>query len=59
MHVAVKIVRSAGLIILFVVVAMLGILSGVLFAYAGDLPQITALDDYRPNTISRVSVCRR
>ena len=54
MHVAVKIARSAGLIILFVVVAMLGILSGVLFAYAGDLPQITALDDYRPNTISRV-----
>jgi penicillin-binding protein 1A len=54
MHVAIKIARSAGLIILFVVVAMLGILSGVLFAYAGDLPQITALDDYRPNTISRV-----
>jgi penicillin-binding protein 1A len=54
MHVAVKIARSAGLIIVFVVVAMLGILSGVLFAYAGDLPQITALDDYRPNTISRV-----
>ena len=54
MHVAIKIARSAGLIILFAVVAMLGILSGVLFAYAGDLPQITALDDYRPNTISRV-----
>jgi len=35
-------------------VAGLGVLSGVIFAYAGDLPQITALDDYRPNTISRV-----
>ena len=54
MHVVVKIARSAGLIILFATVAMLGILSGVLFAYAGDLPQISALDNYRPSTISRV-----
>lgn len=54
MHVVVRIARGAGLIFLFLVVAGLGILSGVLFAYATDLPQITALDDYRPNTISRV-----
>ena len=33
---------------------MAGILSGVLFAYAGDLPQISALDDYAPSTITRV-----
>ena len=33
---------------------MLGILSGVLFAYAGDLPQVSALDDYTPSTITRV-----
>jgi len=33
---------------------MLGILSGVLFAYAGDLPQISALDNYTPSTITRV-----
>src|SRR5258708_22245587 len=33
---------------------MLGILSGVLFAYAGDLPEISALDRYNPNTITRV-----
>jgi penicillin-binding protein 1A len=26
----------------------------VLFAYAGDLPQITALDNYNPSTITRV-----
>ena len=31
-----------------------GIASGVIFAYAGDLPQISALDDYAPSTISRV-----
>src|SRR5438874_6431890 len=33
---------------------MLGILSGVMFAYAGDLPQVSALDDYSPSTITRV-----
>ena len=27
---------------------------GVLFAYAGDLPEISALDNYQPNTITRV-----
>ena len=26
----------------------------MLFAYAGDLPQISALDDYAPSTITRV-----
>ena len=34
--------------------AALGITTGVLFAYAGDLPKISALDDYAPSTISRV-----
>ena len=33
---------------------MLGLASGVFFAYAGDLPRISALDDYAPSTISRV-----
>ena len=54
MRLVVRIARSAGLIILFVTVAMAGILSGVLVAYSTDLPEISALDDYRPNTISRV-----
>src|SRR2546423_9351002 len=36
------------------VVAIAGIASGVLFAYAGDLPQITALDNYNPSTITRL-----
>ena len=53
-HYVVSIARNAGIIALFVVAAMLGILSGVLFAYAGDLPQISALDDYTPSTITRV-----
>src|SRR5258708_11919635 len=33
---------------------MLGVLSGVMFAYAGDLPAVSALDNYSPSTITRV-----
>src|SRR6476660_8908721 len=44
----------AGLVALFIVVALLGVLSGVMFAYAGDLPQISALDHYAPSAITRV-----
>lgn len=47
-------VAQAGLVLLFVVAALLGTLSGVLVAFAGDVPQITALDDYRPSTITRL-----
>jgi penicillin-binding protein 1A len=50
----VKVARGAGLFLLFVAVALLGAASGVFFAYADDLPQISALDDYAPSTISRV-----
>lgn len=53
-HVVIRFARRAGIIALFIVAAMAGILSGVLFAYAGDLPQISALDDYTPSTITRV-----
>ena len=49
-----SIARQAGLAMLFVVAAMLGTLSGVLFAFTDDLPQISALDDYRPSTITRL-----
>ncbi len=50
----VKLARRAGLIALFVIAAILGIATGVIFAFAGDLPQISALDDYAPSTITRV-----
>ena len=53
-RVAVRVAQRAGLVILFVVAALLGALGGVLFAFAGDLPGISALDDYRPNTITRL-----
>src|SRR5476649_1210315 len=53
-HVVIKVARNAGIVALFVVVAMLGIVSGVMFAYAGDLPQVSALDNYSPSTITRI-----
>jgi penicillin-binding protein 1A len=53
-HVVVKVARNAGLIALFIVAAVLGVLSGVMFAYAGDLPQVSALDNYSPSTITRI-----
>src|SRR5205809_3514195 len=53
-HVVIKVARKAGIIALFIMAAMLGILSGVMFAYAGDLPQVSALDNYSPSTITRI-----
>lgn len=50
----VRIARNAVLVLLFVVAAVLGAASGAFFVYAGDLPQVSALDDYAPNTITRV-----
>jgi penicillin-binding protein 1A len=50
----VKLAKSAGIVILFVLAAVLGTVSGVLIAFSGDLPQISALDDYAPSTITRV-----
>jgi penicillin-binding protein 1A len=54
MKVAVRYARHAGIAALFVAAALLGTLSGVLFAYSDDLPEISALDNYAPNTITRV-----
>jgi penicillin-binding protein 1A len=52
--VAVRYARHAGIAALFVAAALLGTLSGVLFAYSDDLPEVSALDSYSPNTITRV-----
>ncbi|MCH2277302.1 MAG: transglycosylase domain-containing protein, partial [Vicinamibacterales bacterium] len=51
----IRIARQASLIAMFVGVAILGAISGVLFAFTGDLPQISALDDYAPSVITRVN----
>jgi penicillin-binding protein 1A len=53
-HYVIRVARGAAVAALFVAAAALGLLSGVLFAYAGDLPQISALDRYAPSTITRV-----
>jgi penicillin-binding protein 1A len=54
MKYVVKIARNAGIAAMFIVVALLGTVSGVVFAYASDLPLISALDNYTPHTITRV-----
>lgn len=52
--VTIRIVRSFGVVALFVAAALFGIASGVILAFVGDLPQISALDNYAPSTITRV-----
>ena len=47
-------VAQVGLVLLFVIAALLGTLTGVLIAFAGDVPEISALDDYRPRTITHI-----
>jgi penicillin-binding protein 1A len=46
--------RTLGVAALFLAAALAGTASGVIFAFVGDLPQISALDDYSPGTITRV-----
>ncbi|MCX6543589.1 MAG: PBP1A family penicillin-binding protein [Acidobacteria bacterium] len=46
--------RQAGIAALFVIAAVLGIVTGVVVAYSGDLPQVSALDQYSPGTITRI-----
>ena len=53
-RIVVRIARSAGIIALFLIVAILGVASGVIFAYTDDGDKISQLDDYTPSTISRI-----
>src|SRR5580765_8013553 len=52
--VIIRFAGHAGLVALFIAAALVGSLSGVMFAYAGDLPEISALDHYAPSAITRV-----
>ena len=54
MKLAVRYAGYTGIAALFIAAALLGTLSGVLFAYSDDLPEVSALDNYAPNTITRV-----
>jgi penicillin-binding protein 1A len=51
---ATRLARNFGIAALFVGAALAGTLSGVVFAFSDDLPEISALDDYAPSTITRV-----
>ena len=53
-HYVIRVARGVVLVALFAAAAGLGTLSGVLFAYADDLPQVSALDNYTPSTITRI-----
>jgi penicillin-binding protein 1A len=50
-----RLARSFGIVALFLAAAFFGTATGVVFAFVGDLPQISALDDYSPSTITRVT----
>ena len=45
---------QAIIVALFLAAAFLGTLTGFLFAYSGDLPRVSALDNYRPSIITRL-----
>ncbi|SVD08437.1 uncharacterized protein METZ01_LOCUS361291, partial [marine metagenome] len=47
-------VRRAIIFSVFSITALAGLISGALFAYSPDLPEIENLDDYAPGTITRV-----
>jgi penicillin-binding protein 1A len=53
-HYVLRVARRAIVALLFVAAAALGAFSGLLFASGSDLPQVSALDDYAPSTITRV-----
>ena len=47
-------IRQAVIISALALAALLGIITGALFAYSPDLPIIEELDDYTPGTITRI-----
>jgi len=53
-RIVIRFARRAGLAALFVLVAALGAVGGVFFAYANDVAEVSALDNYKPNTITRL-----
>ena len=47
-------IRQALVLGAFAVTALAGVVSGVLFAYSPDLPEVSELDGYTPGTITRI-----
>jgi penicillin-binding protein 1A len=46
--------RRAGVLLLFVLAILGGSLGGVFLAYESDLPQVSSLEDFEPNIITKV-----
>jgi penicillin-binding protein 1A len=53
-RIVIRFARRAGIAALFLLVVALGALSGVFFVYANDVAEVSALDNYKPNTITRL-----
>lgn len=53
-RVVVRVARQAFVVALFATAIIMGAASGVVFVYAEDLPEISALDDYAPSATTRV-----
>ncbi len=53
-RVGLKLVGSALFVLLIIVAAIAGALSGLLLVYSTDLPQVTELEHYRPATITQL-----
>jgi len=53
-RIVIRVARQAAIVGLFALAAVLGSISGVLLAFTGDLPEISALDNYAPNAITAV-----
>jgi len=49
-----KLVGNALFVLLIIVAAVTGALSGLLLVYSTDLPQVTELETYRPSTITQL-----
>ena len=48
------VLRRAGVTLLFVIAIFVGALSGIFLAYEKDLPQVSSLEDFEPNIITKV-----
>src|SRR6185295_18158251 len=46
--------RRAGILLLFVLAILGGSMGGVFLAYESDLPQVSSLEDFEPNIITKV-----
>jgi penicillin-binding protein 1A len=54
LHAFRRVLRRAGVTLLFVIAIFVGALSGIFLAYEKDLPQVSSLEDFEPNIITQV-----